>query len=98
MAVTIFPLTVDEQLALTSACGTNIAAETPSTIAHQEKHKSTSLDDFGLLLSVSEIQEALGLGRNSTYNLLRSGKLKSIRVGRLIKIPKAALDEYLRSY
>ena len=77
---------------------THIVSETPLYPVYQERDKAKNIDDYGLLLSVSDVQEALGIGRNSTYTLLRSGKLKSIRVGRLIKIPRAALEEYLQSY
>ena len=37
----------------------------------------------------------LGIGRNTAYELVRSGKLRSIRVGRQVRIPKNALIEFL---
>jgi excisionase family DNA binding protein len=37
----------------------------------------------------------LGLGRNSVYALIRSGALRSIRVGRKILIPTSAITEFL---
>jgi len=37
----------------------------------------------------------LGIGRNIAYELVRSGRLRSIRVGRQVRIPKNALIEFL---
>ena len=36
------------------------------------------------------------LGHNMVYALLKSGKLKGYRCGRIWRIPKAALVEYVR--
>ena len=58
----------------------------------------TSLQDLPLVMTPVEAAQALGIGRNSIYSLLRSGDLKSIRVGRLIKITRSALEEYLQGY
>ena len=89
---------IDDPLELHWKHPTHLVTEVPSFFHQQHSNKAKNIDDYGLLLSVSDVQEALGIGRNSTYALLRSGKLKSIRVGRLIKIPRAALEEYLQSY
>ena len=48
------------------------------------------------VLTVKELCEALKIGRNSAYALIRSGKIKSIRIGRNIKIPKKYLIDYIR--
>lgn len=37
----------------------------------------------------------LGIGRNYVYELIRTGQLRSIRVGRKILIPLAAIDDFL---
>ena len=57
-----------------------------------------STQELPLLLSVADVVNVLKIGRNTAYTLLRSGQLKSIRVGRLIKIPRSALEEYLQNY
>ena len=51
-----------------------------------------------LWYSVAEISERLGLSRGVTYELIRSGQLKSIRVGggKLIKVTHQALMSYLQ--
>ena len=56
-----------------------------------------SLDALPLTLTVNELAEVLRIGRNNAYNLVRSKKLRSIRVGRKIRIPREALQEYLNS-
>lgn len=50
-----------------------------------------------LALTVAETAAALHLGRNTVYDLIRSGALPSIRVGRAIRIPQAALHEWITS-
>lgn len=42
-----------------------------------------------------EVGALLGIGRNGVYELIRKGELRSIRVGRKIIIPLAAIDEFL---
>ena len=71
---------------------------TQQATQNQQQSPVKSIESLPLLMSVSDAQNALGLGRNSIYALLRSGRLKSIRVGRIYKIPRAALEEYLSSY
>ncbi|MDR3589809.1 MAG: helix-turn-helix domain-containing protein [Negativicutes bacterium] len=44
---------------------------------------------------VTEVQQVLGLSRNTVMALLLSGKLKSVRAGRRWLIPAWALDSYL---
>ena len=46
-------------------------------------------------LRVEELMPILGIGRNTAYELVRSGRLRSIRVGRQVRIPKNALIEFL---
>ncbi len=37
----------------------------------------------------------LGVGRAGVYGLIRSGRLRSIRIGRKIIIPASAISEFL---
>ena len=46
---------------------------------------------YRLLLRPEEVQEALGLGRSKTYELLASGELPVIRIGRCVRVPAEAL-------
>lgn len=47
------------------------------------------------VLTVPEVAERLRVGRAAAYRLVESGELRSIRVGRTIRIPQQALDEFL---
>ena len=59
------------------------------------ENKYRSLDDLPVTLCVEELMPILGIGRNTAYALVRSGRLRSIRVGRQVRIPKNALIEFL---
>ena len=61
------------------------------------ENKHRSLDDLPMTLRVEELMPILGIGRNTAYELVRSGRLRSIRVGRQARIPKNALIEFLEN-
>ncbi len=54
-----------------------------------------SFDELPLTLRVEDLMPILGIGRNTAYELIRCGKIRSIRIGRQLRIPKDALVEYL---
>ena len=56
-----------------------------------------SLDTLPLTLTVSEAGEVLRIGRTAAYEIVRCGKLRCIRVGRTIRVPRAAIAEFLRA-
>ena len=45
------------------------------------------------LLTVDETMEILYLGKNTVYELLRSGELEGVRFGRIWRIPKESIRE-----
>lgn len=47
------------------------------------------------VLTVEDLTQILGIGKNSAYNLVNSGSLKSVRVGRKYLISKQALLQFL---
>ena len=55
----------------------------------------TNFDNLPLALTVLEAGQVLRVGRSVTYELVRSGQLRSVRVGKNIRIPRDALAEYL---
>ena len=61
------------------------------------ENKYRSLDDLPVTLRVEELMPILGIGRNTAYALVRSGRLRCIRVGRQVRIPKNALIEFLEN-
>lgn len=48
------------------------------------------------LITVEELCDELMIGRNAAYSLLASGKLRGFRIGRIWKIPRASITEYIR--
>lgn len=54
-------------------------------------------ENLPVVLSVQQLAEVLQIGRNSAYDLVKSGQIRSIRIGRTIRIPQAALLEYLNN-
>ena len=62
------------------------------------ENKYHSLDDLPVTLRVEDLMPILGIGRNTAYELVRSGKLRSIRVGRQIRIPKAEVLRFLNTH
>ena len=61
------------------------------------ENKYRSLDDLPMTRRVEELMPLLGFRRNTAYELVRSGRLRSIRVGRQVRIPKNALIEFLEN-
>ena len=54
-----------------------------------------SFEELPLTLRVEDLMPILGIGRNTAYELVRSGKIRSIRIGRQLRIPKEAIQDYL---
>ena len=52
-------------------------------------------DYYDVLITPEEVSNILGCGMNTTYKLLKTGKIKSMRIGRDWKIPKRAVQEYI---
>lgn len=50
-----------------------------------------------LVVTVEDLARLLAIGRNTAYTLVRSGKIRSIKVGRKYLIPKTAVEEYLNA-
>ena len=48
-----------------------------------------------MTLRVEDLMPILGIGRNTAYRLVRSGEIRSIKVGRQIRIPMQVLLDYL---
>ena len=47
------------------------------------------------ILTVEEVCEALRVGYNAVYELLNEGKLRAYKNGRVWRIPRDALKEYI---
>jgi len=47
------------------------------------------------ILTTDEVMDYLLIGRNTLYELLRSGKIKAFKIGSSWKISKKALEDYI---
>ena len=46
-------------------------------------------------LTIDEAAEVLGIGRNAAYDAAKRGELPTLRIGRRLLVPAAALDRLL---
>ena len=60
------------------------------------ENKYRDRHDLPMTLRVEDLMPILGIGRNTAYELIRSGEIRSVRIGRQIRIPREALLEFLR--
>ncbi len=60
------------------------------------KKQYTDLNDLPLSLRVEDLMPVLDIGRNTAYSLVRSGQIRSVKVGRQLRIPGDVLVEFLR--
>jgi len=56
---------------------------------------SDAFANFPDLLTVENLQSALGVGRTMAYRLINDDKIKHLRIGRLIKIPKCFVMDFV---
>ncbi len=54
-----------------------------------------SIDELPLSLRVEDLMSILDVGRNTAYDLVRCGRIQSIRVGRQLRIPRSAVVKFL---
>lgn len=51
--------------------------------------------DYPDVVSIAELQSMLRISRNTAYELVRSGKIRSVKIGRTYRIPRSAVEDYL---
>ena len=49
-----------------------------------------------LLISIETLCEQLKIGTTTAYKLLKSGDIKSFKIGRIYKIPQSSVSEYIK--
>ena len=55
----------------------------------------TNPNTLPLTLTVPDASAVLRVGRSAVYNLVRCGRLRSLRIGHQIRIPRDAIFEFL---
>ena len=60
-----------------------------------ELQNQNMFNEYPDVLTINEMQQALGIGRSMAYRLINGGKVKHLRIGKSIKIPKRFLVDYI---
>ena len=53
------------------------------------------LEDYPDILTLKQLQEILGIGKNLALNLLNDGKIKAFKLGKLWRIQKKDLIDFM---
>ena len=56
----------------------------------------TQYEQLPLVLTIPEIAGILNIGRNTAYDLIHCGQIRSVRIGHQIRVPKDALLQFLQ--
>lgn len=57
----------------------------------------TDTEDYGELISIDELCKALMVGKSTAYSLLRNGSIKAFKIGRVWKIPKRSVPDFIQT-
>ena len=49
------------------------------------------------VVSVLQLQQMLGIGKNTAYTLLKNNTIQSIRIGKVHRIPKTNIIKYMKT-
>ena len=54
-------------------------------------------DSIPDIISVSDLQQILHIGRHAAYSLIRNNEIRCLKIGRAIRIPKRCLLDYIEN-
>ncbi|HEX2563216.1 MAG TPA: helix-turn-helix domain-containing protein [Acidimicrobiales bacterium] len=57
--------------------------------------EATTVEVERVLLRPEEVAAMLGIGRTAVFELLRTGELRSVKIGKSRRIPTVAVHEYV---
>ena len=57
--------------------------------------ESRGAETLPRLLSISQTCHLLGVGRSSLYQMMASGRVRSVKIGRRRLVPREAIDEFV---
>lgn len=55
----------------------------------------TALADLPEVLTVDQVAQYLGVGRNTAYAAVGRGEIRSVKVGRRVLVPRSAIKDLL---
>lgn len=56
-----------------------------------------TFEEYPDIVTVKQLRQMLAIGHNQALDLIHSGEIKSFRIGRMIKIPKNSVINYIAS-
>ena len=54
------------------------------------------MTDNNEIMKFEEVMEYLNIGKSTLYKLLRSGKITSFKIGKVWKIPRQSVEDYIK--
>ena len=63
--------------------------EVPNNMSHEIDLTNNNL------LTVQELSNELRIGRNTAYEMVKTGLIRSVRIGKVIRVPRKALEDFL---
>ncbi len=57
----------------------------------------TRVEDLPQLVTIPELARFLGVGRGKAYDLVRRGEVEHVRLGRLVRVPRAAIARFVNA-
>ena len=63
--------------------------------SNQDANFNEMFSNYPDLLTIYDLQKALGIGRTMAYRLVNSGQIEHFRVGKIIKIPKRFVMDFI---
>ena len=54
--------------------------------------------DFPDIVTVTQLQEMLGVSRHLAYDLINDGSIRGLKIGNAFKIPKVNVIEYVMDH
>lgn len=54
-------------------------------------------ENYNDMISIDDLCEMLTVGKNTAYHLLKANQIKAFRIGRIWKIPRKSVSEYVEA-
>lgn len=54
-------------------------------------------ENYNDMISLDDLCEMLSIGKNTAYRLLKMNQIKAFKIGRIWKIPRDAVSQYVIS-
>ena len=52
-------------------------------------------DSYSDMISIDDLCEMLTIGKNTAYYLLKTGQIRAFKIGRIWKIPRESVSQYV---